>query len=241
MCTIVFAYGVFDGFAAASNRDESYGRGYALPGRRQLPDGWKFAPRDERAGGTWIGFNDEGVFVTLSNLPVRRDDARSRGALVDDLLRAGSVADARSLLCETYDEHVYEGFNVVVGSSESCFVGINDGGLRVIEPGSGTHVVTNSPFDEPDDKARRVEDAVPDATGHPNPHDWLDAVRPVLSDHGIGVCVHDDGRGTTSSNLVHVAPEPSESNWLFADGPPCKNSYGPVFPPPRGKSYNPRR
>jgi uncharacterized protein with NRDE domain len=241
MCTIVFAYGVFDGFAAASNRDESYGREYALPGRREHSDGWKFAPRDERAGGTWIGFNDDGVFVTLSNLPVRRDGARSRGALVDDLLCASSVSDARDTLRETYDEHVYEGFNAVVASPDECFVGINDEGLRIIEPDTGVHVVTNSPFDDPDEKARRVAETVPEADPFRTPHDWLDATRSVLTDHDIGVCVHDDERGTTSSNLVYVDPNTHESHWLFADGAPCETSYGRVFPFSRGKSYNPRR
>ncbi|MFP4188989.1 MAG: NRDE family protein [Halobacteriales archaeon] len=242
MCTIVFAYGVFDGFAVASNRDESYGREYALPGCRERTDGWVFAPRDERAGGTWIGFNANGVFVTLSNLPGegggKRGGTRSRGALVDELLRALSVEEARRVLRNSYDRHEYEGFNVVVASPDDCFVGVNDGSLRFVEPDPGIGVVTNSPFDEPDDKALRVSEAVPEP--HPNidPVDWLDDMRPLLADHELGVCVHGDGRGTTSSNLVYSAPEPDGSYWLFADGAPCETSYGRVFPTHRGKSFN---
>jgi uncharacterized protein with NRDE domain len=240
MCTIAFAYGVFDGVAVASNRDESYGRGYALPGRRDRPRGWLFAPRDERAGGTWVGFNDDAVFVTLSNLPVRRDDARSRGALSDELLRASSVGEARRVLRSSYERHTYEGFNVVVASPEDCFVGVNDGELRVVEADEGVSVVTNSPFDNPDQKARSVADALPDARAYTtDPYGWLDAARPLLADHSLGVCAHDGDRGTTSSNLVYVAPEPDESLWLFADGAPCASSYAPVFPSPpaSGKEF----
>lgn len=231
MCTIAFAYGVFDGFAVASNRDESYERDFVSPKVRSSKKdaGWRFAPQDERAGGTWVGFNDDGVFVTLSNLPVPRDDARSRGALCEELLAASSVAEARRILDDSYESHVYEGFNVVVGSSDACFVGVNDGSLRTIEPDEGVHVVTNTPFDDPGKKARRVEEAIPPAEG--DAFGWLEEVRPVFTDHDLGVCVHGDGRGTTSSNLIYVAPVPRDSLWHFSDGAPCTSSYERVFPP----------
>ena len=231
MCTIIFAYGVFDGVAVASNRDESYGRDFTPPERRRRDEGWVFAPRDEREGGTWIGFNDEGVVVTLSNLPVYEEGARSRGALCDDLLRAPTVADARARLRDSYARHDYEGFNVVVASSDDCFVGVNHGDLRLVEPGKGVHVVANTPFDDPGDKTRRVADAVP--APEDDPDGWLERTRPLLADHDLGVCVHDDGRGTTSSNLLYVAPDPRGSSWLFADGAPCQTSYRNSFSPPK--------
>lgn len=233
MCTIVFAYGVFDGLAVASNRDESYGRGFAPPEVRRDEGGWLCAPRDELEGGTWIGFNDEGVVVTLSNLPVYDDETRSRGALVDDLLRSPTVADARERLRDSYARHDYEGFNVVAASSEDCFVGVNDGDLRVVEPDEGVHVVANTPFDDPGEKTRRVSDAISEPDGDTDPGDWLDSVRPVLADHDLRVCVHDEERGTTSSNLLYVGSDPCESSWLFADGAPCETSYESSFQPPK--------
>jgi uncharacterized protein with NRDE domain len=232
MCTIIFAYGVFDGFALASNRDEAYGRGFTPPERRETEDGWVVAPRDERAGGTWIGYNDDGLVVTLANLPVYYDEARSRGKLCDDLLRASTVEEARNLLHETYATHDYEGFNVVVGSPDACFVGVNDGDLRIVEAEEGVNVVTNSAFDDIGEKAKTVADAVPDPYGHVNAHDWLEATRPLLADHERNVCVHDDENryGTTSSNLLYVAPNPRDSSWLFADGAPCETPYEKMFP-----------
>ena len=232
MCTIIFAHGVFDGFALASNRDESYERTFSPPEKRETEEGWVFAPRDDRAGGTWIGFNDDGIVVTLANLPVYYDEARSRGKLCDDLLRASTVEEARSLLRDTYATHDYEGFNVVVGSPDACFVGVNDGSLRLVEPDEGVNVVTNSPFDEPSKKAERVAEAAPEPYGHANAHDWLKETRSLLSDHEVGVCVHDDENryGTTSSNLLHVSSNPCDSSWLFADGAPCETPYERVFP-----------
>jgi uncharacterized protein with NRDE domain len=227
MCTIIFAHGVFEGFALASNRDESYDRSFSPPEKRETSDGWAAAPCDDRAGGTWMGFNDDGVVVTLANLPVYRDEARSRGKLCDDLLRASTVEEARSLLRETCACHVYEGFNVVVGSPDGSFVGVNDGDLRLIEADEGVNVVTNSAFDDPGKKAERVAEAVSSPYEHTTAEGWLEAMRPLLVDHERNVCVHDEEkrRGTTSSNLLYVAPDAHESTWLFADGAPCETEY----------------
>jgi hypothetical protein len=191
-----------------------------------------FAPRDEYEGGTWVGFNDNAVLVTLSNLPVYRDEARSRGALVDELLRSRSVAEARRVLHNSYDQHTYEGFNAVVASPDDRFVGVNDGDLRVVEPDEVVCVVTNSPFDEPGEKARAVAGATPDPHGYETPVGWLDATRPVLASHDLGVCAHDKNRGTTSSNLMYVAPDADGSYWGFVAGAPCEASYTRVFPEP---------
>lgn len=225
MCTIVFAHGVFEGFALASNRDESYGRGFSPPSVTKHADGWYIAPRDDREGGTWVGYNDAGVVVTLSNLPVYDDETRSRGKLCGDLLRVSSVDEARSLLRETYERHDYEGFNVVVGSSEACFVGVNDGELRVVEPDEGLDVVTNSAYDNPGKKASAVAAELPPPEGYTTQEEWLDETRTVLSSHDPEVCVHDESRGTTSSSLVSVYGNPEEASFRFADGHPCESSY----------------
>jgi uncharacterized protein with NRDE domain len=68
VCTLVFAWQVFTDapVVAAANRDELLDRPSASPdvideSPRVL------APRDEEAGGTWIGYNEHGVFVAITN------------------------------------------------------------------------------------------------------------------------------------------------------------------------------
>jgi len=232
MCTILFAYGVYDGFALASNRDEEYGRGFSAPERHPTDDGWYFAPTDDREGGTWLGFNDDGVVVTLSNLPDARGE-RSRGLLVADLLASPSVDAAVDTAEHLLGTDKYAGFNLVVGSAEGCAVVVNEPGEghRVVVPDPGVGVVTNSPFDRPDEKARLVADAAPDPPDEPD--DWLDASADVLSSHEPSVCVHDEpeGRGTTSSSLVYVPGDTDDAVFRFADGPPCSTAYHTSYTP----------
>lgn len=240
MCTIIFAYGVFDGFAVASNRDEEYGRGFSPPSTVEHEDGWYIAPHDRRKGGTWLGYNSRGVIATVSNLPVNpsgknEERLRSRGNLLTDLLREPSVGDALSELRSSFDRHDYAGFNIVIASTEDCFVAVNDAdaGVRILRPSEGVHVVTNSPFDNPGQKARETKETVPPTDEYTRATDWLHGIRPLLASHGDPeVCVHDDKnrRGTTSSSLLFV-PGSREPSFNFADGSPCMSSYAEYTPP----------
>ncbi|MFW5929835.1 MAG: NRDE family protein, partial [Halobacteriota archaeon] len=170
--------------------------------------------------GTWVGVNDSGLLAGVANLPVAADgDSRSRGLLCLDVLGCRSVDAARRLVEREVDRRRYDGFNLVVGGSDGGFVASFDvSGLSVFEV-EGAGVVTNSGFDDPDGKARRVAEALPDAA---SADDWLDGVRPLMSDHDLGVCVHGDDRGTTSSTLVRGGTDPAV--W-FASGPPCEADY----------------
>src|SRR5206468_12767125 len=78
----------------AANRDERLDRPAAAPflwsGSPRF-----IAPRDELAGGTWLGLNEHGLFVGLTNRAGAAPDPtrRSRGLLVTDALGAASAAE----------------------------------------------------------------------------------------------------------------------------------------------------
>ncbi|HLT35932.1 MAG TPA: NRDE family protein, partial [Enhygromyxa sp.] len=94
MCTIIAALQVWPGrpLVVAANRDEALDRPAIDPrvwapgevaARRVL------APRDLRAGGTWLGVNDAGLFVGITNRRAIPDPRRrSRGELVFEALGA---------------------------------------------------------------------------------------------------------------------------------------------------------
>ena len=90
MCTLVIAWQALSDapVAVAANRDEALDRPSSPPSVRE-GDPRVVAPRDDEAGGTWIGYNERGLFVGLSNRWTDEgpEGERSRGLLVDDLLR----------------------------------------------------------------------------------------------------------------------------------------------------------
>jgi uncharacterized protein with NRDE domain len=215
----------------AANRDEYLDRPAADPalwthaGRRIV------APRDLRAGGTWLGLNECGVFAALTNRPNPSPDPsrRSRGLLVLDALAAPTARRAAESLADLPGE-AYNPFNLFVSDGEEAFVAVYTGRPRVTELGPGAHVIGNA---EPDDRsvakvARLLEAAEAVAEG---PREWwLEGLAAVCRAHDgeapLGsACVHHGGYGTRSSTLLMLDRDPGRSELRFADGPPCAAGY----------------
>jgi len=155
VCTLALAFRQTDGWpvVVAANRDEALDRPAVPP--FIWPQGF-LAPRDERAGGTWLGLTRSGLFLGVTNrFPTLRDAARgSRGTLVAELLespdartlheRAGRVAAAR-----------YNAFHLMYADARDAFITWSDGEKLtqlVLEP--GLHIVTERSFGG--DEASRV-------------------------------------------------------------------------------------
>jgi uncharacterized protein with NRDE domain len=250
VCTLTLAWQVFldAPVVVAANRDERRDRP-SEPPRRTESNPAVVAPRDARAGGTWIGYNDAGVFVGVTNRWTERTSAeRSRGLLVADALREPDATTAARLVERSVDAHGYDGFNLVVADRTAAFLFEWDGHLRVVQLDPAVHVVVNSgaalggggavtdAFVPPADDAR-ADRAVEQAANAravraaltPEPGEradaWLDRAAAVLADHAYGVCIHENGYGTRSSSLIRLGDEPS---YRFAPGPPCETAYEPV-------------
>ncbi|MFC7199399.1 NRDE family protein [Halospeciosus flavus] len=236
MCTLAFAWHAFDDapLLVAANRDESLGRPSEPPverewGRRVL------APKDREAGGTWMGINDAGLFVGVTNLWTDVDGGgeRSRGLLVRDALGAADAREARALVREAVDADRYNGFYLVLAdarggtgvdsdSDADAFCCWWDGALHETSFDPGVHVVANEGFDDGDEKSRWVRDALRDCE---SPEAWRSRARETLRNHEHEVCVHGDDYGTRSSTLLTV-DDAGEATVEFADGPPCETTYG---------------
>ncbi|WP_435552784.1 NRDE family protein [Natrinema sp. CGMCC1.2065] len=247
MCTLTLAWQVFEEapVAVAANRDEAIGRASDPPGVYR-EDPLIVAPRDAEAGGTWIGYNEHGVFVGLTNKWATADLAgdRSRGLLVADVLEARSAAEARSIVADATEADEYSGFYLVVADADEAFCYQWDGDLTLTEFEPGVHVVVNVAVDDDvdvpadraavgraqADNARAVRDALAPASGE-TVGDWLERGGSVLGDHDYGVCIHRDGFGTRSSSLLALGPE--TTRYEFAPGPPCRTSYESVSLPER--------
>jgi uncharacterized protein with NRDE domain len=117
MCTLIVLHRCFADaeLLVAANRDEYLERPAEGPQLRSWNGRSVVAPRDVRAGGTWLGLNDAGVFAALTNRPNPVPDParRSRGLLVADALAAGTAAEAITRLAEL-PARTYDPFNLAV-------------------------------------------------------------------------------------------------------------------------------
>jgi uncharacterized protein with NRDE domain len=248
VCTLTIAWQVFPDtpVAVVANRDESYDRPSVPPARVET-DPMVVAPRDEEAGGTWIGYNEHGLFAGVTNRWVDADLAgdRSRGLLVRDALRHPDAETAVRAVERTVADHEYEGFNLVLASATAAFLLEWDGRLSVRQFDPGVHVVVNvgaadattipavrqEYAERQAENARRVHERLVPEPGE-SVTAWLDRATAVIRDHEYGVCVHGDGYGTVSSSVLAIGrtedDEPVPANYRFADGPPCETPYEPV-------------
>ncbi|WP_436910582.1 NRDE family protein [Halosimplex marinum] len=243
MCTLVFAWQVFPDapVVAAANRDEALDRPSTPP--ELIEESPRVvAPRDEGAGGTWIGYNEHGLFVAITNRWDGREPAgeRSRGLLVRDALQQSSAEEAARLVERELDDRAYDGFNLVLADAGAALLVEWDGETRRVRNfDPGVHVVVNVGADGdyaiPEsraeagtaqaDNAGKVATALQVEPGETSTA-WLDRAADVISDHEYGVCVHRDRFGTRSSSLVEIGRE--GSRYRYADGPPCETDYRDV-------------
>src|SRR5437016_13775147 len=106
MCVLLVHHRVRDDMPVVllANRDEDFDRPFAPP--FLWPESGIVAPRDLRAGGTWVGVGRgrAGLVAAITNRRTRapRTNVRSRGLLVADVLSRRDVDDAAAWL----DDHL---------------------------------------------------------------------------------------------------------------------------------------
>jgi len=179
MCTIILGVRVEDDelpWTIAANRDERHDRPSAPPriitesGRRIL------MPQDLVYGGTWIGMNDRGLLVALTNRddPGEHHGERSRGLLVSDALRLERARDVATLAHDTAAQ--YKHFHLVTADfgGDAHLVVRGGGVLRRERLRRGWHVITEQSFGADEDRRgvsirERIAAHTHMMRGHPNP------------------------------------------------------------------------
>lgn len=247
MCTLIVFHRVWVDapLVVATNRDEAYDRPSAAP-RWQEGESAVLAPRDEQAGGTWMGANERGLWVGLTNRRAGTDDPalRSRGLLCRTLLESGSAAAAAEIVARL--EERYNPFHAVLADGERLIlVEYEAGRASARRLPSGCHLVTNRPFDKtPEEpKVGRAWGLLyrmglwPVEGGSPSPPDLEARLAVVLGDHGQdgrdAICLHGGRYGTKSAGVWRVYPPESPGQaarvvLAFADGPPCSAPFSSI-------------
>ena len=262
MCTLIVIHRRIHGapLVVAANRDEFYDRPAEAPALMQLSDGSTIlAPRDLRAGGTWLGLNQDGVFAAITNRPNPEPDSsrRSRGLLVLDALAFASAEKAATNF-ESLGSDLYNPFNLFVADRNDAFAVVHDDSkdakntkltVNRLEP--GVHVIGNAdPNDLSHPKTCRTLEAVESLTASlagnaagaadlPSSDRVLAGLGEICRSHdgteGVAgplgaTCVHHEGYGTRSSILLQLSEDPQQDIFQYADGAPCTNPYENLTP-----------
>jgi len=241
MCTVVLAAHVFDGhpLVVVANRDEDLDRASSPP----LVWGRFIAPRDDVAGGTWLGVNDAGVFVGITNRYLGpKDPARaSRGILVVEALALGSARAIHEAMAKVPASR-HNGFHLVYADANDVLATASNGThLAQLTLGHGIHTITERSFGAGDDGPRRAR--IRAAWTRLAPSAELDLARlsQLLTEHDdtdllAATCIHVPGirYGTRSGTAIALAADPRRSRMLWAEGPPCTTRFAPVDLSPLG-------
>src|SRR5262245_24113719 len=213
-----------------ANREERYDRPGEPP---HLLDGpcRAVAGTDPQAGGTWLGVNDRGVLVAVTNRRKMEEPARprSRGLLVRDLLlNCPRAADAVELAMRELQPKRYAGCNVVVADRERAVVLHAGDWLSVWPLPPGLHVLTNHDVNQEGDP--RVGHALAwlGRRDCETAADCLKALTELCGQHGEDgppICLQGQDRGTVSSTLVVLRPSLASSVYLHAQEPPDRVPY----------------
>jgi transport and Golgi organization protein 2 len=225
MCLLVVAFHV-DSDApvlVAANREERFDRA-SLPPRHHPGPPQFVAGTDQQAGGTWLGVNEHGLLVAVTNRPQPGPPAasRSRGLLCRDLLGCTSALEAADrALAEITGGH-YAGANFVC--LDRRHGAVVHGGLTPqrmqIQP--GLHLMTNGDLDDPHDRrlhlARELLEPTPRRL-----EEFLVRTASVCAHPGI--ILRGAGRGTVSSDQVAVTSAAGQAIYRHAPGPPDRCAY----------------
>ena len=136
----------------AANREEYFGRKATVP-CIQAGSPRVLCGSDQQAGGTWLGVNQHGLVVGVtnrlkSNLP---DHPRSRGLLCRDLLDCTSAAEATAQAIAELETGNYAGANYACFDAKTAAVVHGGDSLKVVELDAGVHILTNGDVDDRSD------------------------------------------------------------------------------------------
>src|SRR3954469_6068538 len=129
MCTLIAAVRMWPGtpLVVAANRDEALRRSASPPFLRgRSPK--ILAPRDDQAGGTWLGLNEAGLFVGVTNRAGADRDPRrrSRGDLVMEALSATSASELDARLA-SLGAGEFNAFHLFYADREGAWLTWSDG------------------------------------------------------------------------------------------------------------------
>jgi len=238
MCILAIQYQLVNDspILIAANREEFYDRVSHAPsiqsGKPRILCGI-----DQQAGGTWLGVNQNGMFVAASNRTKARPPiaARSRGVLCRELLRCTSSRQALDQAQEELSTGKYDGVNFVIADQESAWAVHGGDELNAVELEQGLSIIGNGDVNDPRDERVQLAYRLLTLQTLDSPVKFLAVASKVFarSPSPPGrptMIVRGRGWGTVSSTLISLGKKPRDAIYQFANGAPDQAKYEDFSP-----------
>ena len=238
MCILAIQYQLVNDspILIAANREEFYDRVSHAPsiqsGKPRILCGI-----DQQAGGTWLGVNQNGMFVAASNRTKARPPiaARSRGVLCRELLRCTSSRQALDQAQEELSTGKYDGVNFVIADQESAWAVHGGDELNAVELEQGLSIIGNGDVNDPRDERVQLAYRLLTLQTLDSPVKFLAVASKVFarSPSPPGrptMIVRGRDWGTVSSTLISLGKKPRDAIYQFANGAPDQAKYEDFSP-----------
>lgn len=238
MCILAIQYQLVDEspILIAANREEFYDRAWNAPtiqsGKPRVLCGI-----DQRAGGTWLGVNQNGLFVAACNRIKARPPIapRSRGVLCRELLRCTSSRQALEQALEELSTGKYDGVNYVIASHESAWVVHGGDDVNAVELEQGLNIIANNEVNDPRDERVKLASRLLTLQTLDSPVKFLAVASKVFARTPAvpgrpTMVVRNQDRGTVSSTLIALGKKPRDTIFQFASGAPDEVKYEDYSP-----------
>jgi uncharacterized protein with NRDE domain len=238
MCILAIQYKLVNEtpILVAENREEVYDRPSSAPsiqsGKPRILCGL-----DKLHGGTWLGVNQNGLFVGVCNRHRFRPPAepKSRGVICRELLRASSARRAVDLCLEEVSTGNYNGANYVIADYESAWCVHATDDYEVVQLQPGLSIVAGGDVNEMRDERVKLAHRLLTLQTLDSPVKFLAVASKVFARPASGLgrpsmVIRESDRGTVSSTLIALGKKPRDAIYQFANGSPDQSKYEDYSP-----------
>ena len=220
----------------AANREEYFDRPSLTPsiqsGKPRI-----LAGIDQKAGGTWLGVNQNGLFVGVCNRVTKRPlfGQRSRGSLAMDLLRCTSAEKALDRAHSEFAKTRYEGCNIVIADALNGYCIHADERQEVVSLQDGLNIVGARNLNDPEDQRVQMARRLLTLQTLDSPVKFLAVASKVFARAPVGpgrpsMVVRNNDYGTVSSSLIALGVKPRDAIYQFSNGAPDQAKYEDFSP-----------
>ena len=215
----------------AANREEYYDRP-SLPPSIQSGKPRVLCGIDQQSGGTWLGVNQNGMFVGMCNraTAVPMFGQRSRNLLAMDLLRCTTASRALEKALAELSETRYDGCNLIIADGQSGYAIHSDQNQEVVDLQPGLNIIGSHNLNDPDDERVRMARRLLTLQTLDSPVKFLAVSSRVFARAPVGpgrpsMVIRNSDYGTVSSTLIALGVKPRDAIFQFSKGAPDVAKY----------------